>query len=132
VNTSVTPEAPGGTQQAALQGGANATHVGDPRFDTADFADGAPGNLRADYVLPSSNTTVVGSGVFWPENTDPNFPLVGTFNSSNPFAGFPSSDHRAVWVDVAVPVPEPETYALMAVGLGLIASTMRRRRAIDR
>jgi glycosyltransferase involved in cell wall biosynthesis len=28
----------------------------DPRFDTADFADSAPGNLRADYVPPSVDT----------------------------------------------------------------------------
>ncbi len=52
INTSVTPTSPGGPEQAALQGGANATHRGDPAFDTADFADTAPGNLRADYVLP--------------------------------------------------------------------------------
>ena len=38
------------------QGGANLTHESDPRYDTADFADNAPGNLRADYVLPSGGS----------------------------------------------------------------------------
>ena len=102
INTTVTPESLGAPQQAALQGGINATHLSDPRFDTADFADGAPGNLRADYVLPSRNLRIVGSGVFWPLASDPLFRLVGVFNSAF-FGGFPSSDHRSVWVDVMVP-----------------------------
>jgi Endonuclease/Exonuclease/phosphatase family len=96
VNTKVTPTSAGAVQQAALQGGANATHLSDPVFDTADFADGAPGNLRADYVLPRKNLQIVDAAVFWPLNTDPLFPLVGVFP-------FPSSDHRLVWVDLLVP-----------------------------
>ena len=59
VNTTFTPESPGAVQQNALQGGANLTHRSDPRFDTADFADSAPGNLRADYVLPRRNMQIV-------------------------------------------------------------------------
>jgi len=51
VNTKVTPSSEGAADQAALQGGANETHLSDPAFDTADFSDSAPGNLRADYVL---------------------------------------------------------------------------------
>ncbi len=94
VNTAITPASPGGTEQAALQGGANASHLGDPAFDTADFSDGAPGNLRVDYVLPSKNLQLMDAAVFWPLSTDPLFPLVGTFP-------FPSSDHRLVWIDVA-------------------------------
>jgi hypothetical protein len=96
VNTKVTPTSLGGPQQAALQGGANTTHRSDPAFDTADFADGAPGNLRADYVLPRKNITILDGAVFWPLNTDPLFPLVGLFP-------FPSSDHRLVWIDVHIP-----------------------------
>lgn len=95
INTKVTPSSEGAVEQAALQGGANATHRSDPRFDTADFADGAPGNLRADYVLPSRNLDIVDAGVFWPLSTDPLFRLVGTFP-------FPTSDHRPVWIDVDV------------------------------
>ena len=96
VNTQVMPSSPGAVQQAANQGGANATHLSDPAFDTADFSDFAPGNLRADYVLPRKNLQIVDSAVFWPLDTDPLFALVGTFP-------FPSSDHRLVWVDVRVP-----------------------------
>jgi hypothetical protein len=96
VNTKATPSSEGAPQQAALQGGANATHLSDPAFDTADFADTAPGNLRADYVLPRKNLRIIDSAVFWPLNTDPLFPLVGLFP-------FPSSDHRLVWIDVRVP-----------------------------
>jgi hypothetical protein len=105
VNTKVTPSSEGGPEQAALQGAANTLHVGDPAFDTADFADaygpppdygGAPGNLWADYVLPRKNLRIVDAAVFWPTSDDPLFGLVGTYP-------FPSSDHRLVWVDVWVP-----------------------------
>ncbi len=93
INTNVIPTSLGGSQQADLQGGANATQKGNPSFDTADFADTTPGNLRTDYVLPSTDLTIANSGVFWPLNTDPTFSPVGTF----PFL---SSDHRLVFADV--------------------------------
>ena len=96
VNTRVTPDSAGAAQATALQGGANLDHDSDPRFDTADFADGAPGNLRADYVLPRKNLRIVDAAVFWPIQADPLFRLTGVFP-------FPSSDHRAVWIDVGVP-----------------------------
>lgn len=96
VNTKFTPSSEGAVQQAALQGGANLTHRSDPAFDTADFTDSAPGNLRADYVLPRKNMQIVDGAVFWPLNTDPLFALVGVFP-------FPSSDHRLVWIDVLIP-----------------------------
>jgi 3-phytase len=105
INTSVTPTSPGGPQQAQLQGQANASHVGNPAFDTADFADTAPGNLHADYVLPDRSIGIRDGFVFWPLNSDPLFALVGTFS----FAllpdgnGFPSSDHRLVAVDLEIP-----------------------------
>ena len=65
------PTSAGGPEAAILQGGANLTHVGDPAYDTADFADTAPGNLRADYVLPSRDLEVLDAGVFWPVQADP-------------------------------------------------------------
>ncbi|MBD2771753.1 phytase [Iningainema tapete] len=101
INTNSIPSSPGGPQQAVLQGGANLNHRGNPAFDTADFADTAPGNLRVDYVLPSADLKILDSAVFWPENTDPLFPLVGTFNPSLP-GGFPSSDHRLLRVDLQI------------------------------
>ncbi len=102
VDGSVVPTSVGAVQQSALQGGANATHISDPARDTADFADGTPGNLRADYVLPSQvGLDAKGGGVFWPLNDDPTFGLVGTFDPGLP-GGFPSSDHRLVYMDLAV------------------------------
>jgi hypothetical protein len=108
INTNSIPTSAGGVQQARLQGGANATQKGNPAFDTADFSDTAPGNLRTDYVLPSADLPISKSGVFWPLNTDPNFAPVGTFNTSLP-GGFPSSDHRLVYADVQVGGTEPPT-----------------------
>lgn len=96
VNTKVTPASAGAVEQTILQGGNNLDHISDPQFDTADFGEaifGGPGNLRADYVLPSKHLRINDAGVFWPTTDDPDFPLVGTFP-------FPSSDHRLVWIDV--------------------------------
>ena len=99
INTNFIPTSAGAPQQAVLQGGANLTQRGNPAFDTADFSDTAPGNLRTDYVLPSTDLQIINSAVFWGLNTDSTFPLVGTFNSRLP-GGFPSSDHRQVRVDL--------------------------------
>lgn len=93
VNTRFTPSSEGAVEASELQGGANATHEGDPAFDTADFADTAPGNLRTDYVLPSRDLRIDGGGVFWPLQGEPGSELTGVFP-------FPSSDHRLVYVDV--------------------------------
>jgi 3-phytase len=98
------PTSPGGPEQAALQDQITSTHKGNPAFDTADFADSSPGNLRADYVLPDRHTPIKSSFVFWPRSTDPLFELVGLFDpallpNGN---GFPSSDHRLVAVDAEV------------------------------
>jgi hypothetical protein len=91
------PASAGAVEAAELQAGANLDHEGDPRYDTADFNDNpAPGNLRADYVLPSSRLRPQDAGVFWPVRSDPLSRLTGEFP-------FPTSDHRLVWVDVRVP-----------------------------
>ncbi|MGK7957495.1 MAG: phytase, partial [Crocosphaera sp.] len=95
VNTSVTPASEGGTDATNRQGNSNNNHVGDPKFDTADFNDNNPGNLRVDYVLPSENLEIVEAGVFWPTADDSLFDLVGDFP-------FPSSDHRLVYTDVNI------------------------------
>jgi 3-phytase len=93
VNDRVPPASEGAAEASRLQGGANTGHKGDPRYDTADFADTAPGNLRADYVLPSKGLKAARTGVFWPVASDPLSRLTGTYP-------FPSSDHRLVWLDV--------------------------------
>lgn len=144
INTSLTPSSAGGTQAATdpnNNGGnaGNLIQIQDPKFDTADFNDSAPGNLRVDYVLPSSNQVITDAGVFWPVDSnqaDGNtsgelFDLVGQFNKPGLYSGLPSSDHKAVWVDVAVPVPEPEAYAMLLCGLGLVGYAVRRRKRGD-
>ncbi len=66
---------------------ANPEHHGDPRFDTVDWRDPEPGNLRVDYVLPSTDLSVADSGIAWVEKA-----------KGAVFA------HGLVWVDLA-PVP---------------------------
>lgn len=104
INTSLTPDSEGAVEQDGLQDAVNDLHIGNPAYDTADFADaygpapdygGAPGNLRADYVLPKRTLPIVDAGVFWPTMDDPLFRLVGVFP-------FPSSDHRLVWIDLGL------------------------------
>lgn len=91
------PGSAGAVEAAAVQGGANAAHQGNPAYDTADFADDpAPGNLRVDYVLPRRGMVVTDAAVFWPTSDDPLFRLAGTFP-------FPGSDHRLVRVDLFLP-----------------------------
>ena len=97
-----TPWSLGGLTESELQGGINDQHESDPRFDTADFSDTAPGNLRADYVLPSHSLPILKSGVFWPTRDHPLFRLTGIFDPDLP-GGFPSSDHRMVWINSLVP-----------------------------
>lgn len=87
------PASEGAVTAATRDGGANVEHDGAAKHDTADFSDGRVGNLRVDYVLPSSNLTVEESGVFWPEPDAPDAELASV------------SDHHLVWVDVTVSGP---------------------------
>jgi hypothetical protein len=90
------PASAGAIESAHLEGGADDDHIGDPRLDTSDFRDG-PGNLRVDYVLPSTGLDIDGAGVFWPMRSEDTFRLVGDSGTTPA----PSSDHRAVWVDLS-------------------------------
>lgn len=85
-----TPYSDGAVEAANRQRRANDSHHGDPATDTADFTDSGPGNLRADYGLPSRSLTVVDGGVFWPIKSDPASEWIV------------ASDHRLVWVDLEV------------------------------
>ena len=70
--------------------------MGDQNADTTGFFDLNPGNLRADYVLPSARGLEAEcGGVYWPQPHEAAFAPVGNFP-------FPSSDHRLVWLDVEV------------------------------
>jgi hypothetical protein len=132
VGNAPVPGSAGGTAAAtdpSNNGDANQSHLNDPKFDTADFNDATPGNLRVDYVLASANLDVSDAGVFWPTRDDADFALVGTFRNQNLYANYPTSDHKAVWIDVYVPIPEPSTYALMGLGLAAVCFAARRRAA---
>lgn len=96
VNAAIVPRSPGAAEASRLQGGANLGQKGRPDEDTADFDDRSVGNLRADYVLPSRDLPVVGSGVFWPETADPLARLV----RMTPTVA--SSDHRLVYLDLLI------------------------------
>jgi endonuclease/exonuclease/phosphatase family metal-dependent hydrolase len=87
------PTSAGAVEASVLQGGANAQHRGNPAHDTGDFNDQSVGNLRVDYVLPSKNLSVVGSGVFWPS---------ADLSESQIAA---ASDHRLVWIDIKSSAP---------------------------
>jgi len=62
-----------------------------PERKTCDFG-------RLDYVLCARNLHVTGSGVFWPAIGDPLHKLVSDRTHS--------SDHRLVWVDIALGKPK--------------------------
>jgi len=113
INTCRVPASRGGVAWAAKQGGINASHSGDPRYDTGDFPDGGPGNLRADYVLPSKTLDILDSGVFWPSPGDPLDALAQW------------SDHRLVWVDVALPDAPHEPEAKLALTVSTASAAAR-------
>lgn len=85
------PESEGGRIASRVQGKMNDKHRGNPAHDTGDFNDASVGNLRIDFVLPSSNCHVVRGGVFWPspqhlQDLDPDLAE--------------ASDHHLVWLDI--------------------------------
>jgi endonuclease/exonuclease/phosphatase family protein len=90
----VRPFSLGAVAASKRQGGPNASHLSDPAFDTVDWDESrTPGNMRVDYVLPSTNLDVSGAGVFWPAPDEDGFDLVGSDGSLG-------SQHRLVWVDI--------------------------------
>jgi Endonuclease/Exonuclease/phosphatase family len=114
INTKTTPTSLGGPWASRVQGNLNTQHRSNPLFDTADFCDtpafppcSGPGNLRADYVLPRNNLQITGAGVFWPSrdpaDADPLAPFAYLVDLTGLGFPAPTSDHRAVWVDVNVP-----------------------------
>ncbi len=82
--------APASGESAALsrrQGGVNRAHKGDPRHDTGDLRDDpGPGNLRLDYLLPSADLAIRGSGMIWPD--------AAAFQDR--------SRHALIWVDLGI------------------------------
>lgn len=86
------PKSQGAIEASDKQAGANKKHQAPAEHDTADFNDRSSGNLRCDFVLPSVNWKVLGSGVFWPT-----IDQISAFDKDL----LEASDHRLVWVDLA-------------------------------
>jgi endonuclease/exonuclease/phosphatase family metal-dependent hydrolase len=84
-----TPRSDGAVADA-LGHRANATHRSSPAHDTASFGS-RNGNYRVDYVLPSVGLPIQASGVFWPKPGETGADWLQ------------ATDHRMVWVDLAVP-----------------------------
>jgi len=94
IDSSFVPTSAGAAEAAQKQGGVNVGHKTPASADTADWRDDrGSGNLRTDYVLPSKGLKILGGGVFWPAESDPNHKLVEQNISS---------DHRLVWLDLRV------------------------------
>ncbi len=87
VNSTIIPSSKGAVE-ASTAGEANKKHISDPASDTGNFGKRV-GNLRIDYVLPSSSLNTIESGVYWPASNEPEHDLVD------------ASDHRLVWIDIA-------------------------------
>jgi hypothetical protein len=85
------PGSRGAVRASQDQKGANLTQRANPWFDTGDFNDNAPGNLRVDYVLPSRNLIPLHSEVFWPT---PDSPLARLNDTT---------DHHLVGLTLVVP-----------------------------
>lgn len=62
---------------------------------TVDWPEPSPGDMRASYILPSSDLKVIASGVFWPSDGSPEETLLE-------HKRVPASRHRVVWVDVSL------------------------------
>lgn len=91
------PASAGGAAAALAQGGPNRTHSGAAALDTADWPEEGrrgpgPGNMRVDFVLPSSALEVRGAGVFWPVPGEAMAEVAAA-----------AARHRLVWVDIALP-----------------------------
>jgi endonuclease/exonuclease/phosphatase family metal-dependent hydrolase len=81
------PRSAGGARSGEMASGVDLGHRGPHAHDTGSFG-ARTGNLRVDYVLPSREFAVAGSGVFWPLPEEPEADWLK------------ASDHRMVWLDL--------------------------------
>lgn len=84
------PRSDGGELTSERQAGINQQHRGLAAEDTADFSDRVVGNLRVDFVLPSTDLRVLSAKVFWP-------------TAGEAAELVDCSDHRLVYLDLQLP-----------------------------
>lgn len=84
----IAPQSAGDRPPRQRPGRPDEPYPGDPKTRTSDYG-------RLDYVLPSRNLEVLGSGVFYPAEGDPLRELVHGPKSA--------SDHNLVYVDLNLP-----------------------------
>ena len=72
-----------------IQDAAPTGHSPTKATDTVDWSEPTPGDMRVDYVLPSSHWHILNSAVLWPLQQDAFAQTVET-----------ASRHRLVWVEV--------------------------------
>lgn len=101
--TRLAPRSRGAVEAANEQAGINRRHRGETALDSGDFNDRFAGNLRLDYVLPSKEFGICGSGVFWPARSEPDRLLAYP-------PGVTISDHHLLWMDIAVGGVCPKDY----------------------
>lgn len=78
------------------------TLLNDPRLQdplaqagpTVDWREPTPGDLRVDYVLPSTDLKLIDAGIFWPKPGAPGHELLSVKDIK-------ASRHHMVWVDIA-------------------------------
>ena len=90
VQSTPVPQSTGGAWYAAKDGKANLKQNGNPSCDTGNFNDESVGNVRVDYVLPSTGMKIRDQGVFWPKPGELGSELAD------------GSDHRMVWIDIEI------------------------------
>ncbi len=95
LNASTDRDAPGFAPAPAIMQLLQHARVQDPSMLTGKSTTRSATGSRIDYVLPSTNLSVIGGGVFRPDSLT---------NPADAVRGAVASDHRMVWVDLALPL----------------------------
>ncbi len=95
LNASTDREAPAFAPAPAIMQLLQHARVQDPSMLTGKSTTRSATGSRIDYVLPSKNLSVIDGGVFRPDSLT---------NPADAVRGAVASDHRMVWVDLALPL----------------------------
>ncbi|WP_298942832.1 endonuclease/exonuclease/phosphatase family protein [uncultured Psychromonas sp.] len=99
----VNTEATTGTYVPTSVGATECVDTGDCNENTYPERITSTFSLRVDHIIPSTELSVIGSGVFWPASYEDGRLLVNDERVGNYGDGKDlSSDHRLVWIDVAL------------------------------